>query len=168
MKRKCRRCKIIHEGIGKGRVLCARCNTHCGRCDKELTAENTTKGKGNHKNICKFCHAEVQKTDKSRDARLVRTYGITFNEYQKIFQVQNGVCYICEKPGRNKALAVDHKHVLRDKKQNPRNTRTRVRGLLCWNCNRAIAKFNDDPVRLRRAAIYLENWPAKDILKEAQ
>jgi hypothetical protein len=41
-----------------------------------------------------------------------------------------------------------------------------VRGLLCWACNGAIAKFKDDPVRLANAAKYCEQWPAQTILKE--
>ena len=33
-----------------------------------------------------------------------------------------------------------------------------VRGIICWPCNRGIRVFNDDPVRLRRTAIYLERF----------
>jgi len=166
-KRKCRRCKVVFDTPDKYVQICPRCMNHCVRCDKELTKENTTIGKGNHKTSCKFCHAELQNTDKRKDARLVKTYGITLNEYEKILQLQSGACYICGKSPSETAyaLSVDHKHVKKDKQQNPRETRTRVRGLLCWVCNKAIAKFRDDPARLRKAAEYLERWPAQEILK---
>jgi len=105
-----------------------------------------------------------------RDSYLRRRYGITEAEYESILKKQKGVCWICGKPPKKRRLHVDHKHVLKDKKQPPEETRKRVRGLLCWGCNGAIAKFKDDPVRLKKASIYCDKWPAQSVLnkKEAQ
>lgn len=36
--------------------------------------------------------------------------------------------------------------------------RLSTRGILCWQCNRAIAKFKDDPDRLSRACLYLLHY----------
>jgi hypothetical protein len=110
--------------------------------------------------------ATHRKTKSQRDTYLRRTYGITEAEYEAILKEQKGVCWICGKPPKKRRLHVDHKHVLRDKKQPPEETRKRVRGLLCWSCNGAIAKFRDDVAKLRTAADYCEQWPAQRILKE--
>jgi len=164
---RCRRCKIKCD---KTSILCTRCQTRCARCDKELTEDNAVKmthGKRNRAHLkCKSCHNKFHHTDKAKDSRLVKTYGITLDEYNAIFKLQDGVCYICKKAPTGRPLHVDHKHVLKDKQQDPRDTRTRVRGLLCWGCNGAIAKFKDNPENLVRAAEYLKRWPAQEILKE--
>lgn len=48
-------------------------------------------------------------------------YGITWGEYQEMFERQNGVCAICKKTEENRMLAVDHRH----------DETKKVRGLLC-------------------------------------
>jgi hypothetical protein len=126
--------------------------------------------------ICKPCCVERSQLrnnkpgqkEINRDRHLVRTYGITVVEYDAILAEQKGACWICKnKPKKGqRRLAIDHRHVKNDKKQNPRKTRTRVRGLLCWNCNAAIGKFNDNIANLRAAADYLEQLPAQKVLKE--
>lgn len=102
-----------------------------------------------------------------RDNYLRRTYGITEAEYEAILERQQGACAICEKkpkPGQRR-LHVDHRHVKDDKKQPPKETRTRVRGLLCWSCNGAVAKFKDNITLLKAAAVYLDELPAQVILQ---
>ncbi len=105
---------------------------------------------------------------KQRDDYLRRTYGITEREYEAILKEQKGVCWICHNPPKNRKLHVDHKHVKRDKHANPKLKRTMVRGLLCWGCNTAIAKFGDDSERLRNAADYIDEWPAQKILNKGE
>jgi hypothetical protein len=101
----------------------------------------------------------------SRDSYLRRTYGISEAEYEAILKEQKGVCWICSKPPKKRRLHVDHEHVKRDKKADPKLKRTKVRGLLCWGCNTAIAKFGDDAEKLINAANYIDTWPAQQILK---
>ena len=80
---------------------------------------------------------------------LQRTYGISREEYDAMVAAQNGRCLICdEKPMRG--LCVDHCH----------ETKV-VRGLLCNNCNVGLGYFDDDPIRLLRAAAYLLTFEAK-------
>ncbi len=102
----------------------------------------------------------------ARDSYLRRTYGITEAEYEKILKWQHGKCWICHTAPKKRRLHVDHEHVKRDKKADPKLKRTKVRGLLCWGCNTAIAKFGDDSNRLRNAADYIDEWPAQAVLKE--
>jgi len=79
--------------------------------------------------------------------------GITVEEYYRIDELQKSLCAICFQPetrvnGRTKMtqrLVIDHCH-----KTN------KVRGLLCHNCNTAIGKFRDDPIRMYRAIRYIK------------
>lgn len=49
--------------------------------------------------------------DSKRNKYLIQTYGITLEQYNKILDVQGGVCAICgRKPREGKNLAVDHRH----------------------------------------------------------
>jgi hypothetical protein len=50
--------------------------------------------------------------EKQKNARLLRTYGITLQDYQDMLTDQRGGCWICGwRPSEaNKSLAVDHDH----------------------------------------------------------
>lgn len=52
--------------------------------------------------------------------------------------------------GGPRALNQDHCH-----------TTGLLRGLLCMDCNRGLGAFKDDPVLLRKAADYIEEWRTK-------
>ena len=104
----------------------------------------------------------------ARDSYLRRTYGITEAEYNLILKEQHGVCWICGQPPKKRRLHVDHKHVKRDKKTSAEDKRKRCRGLLCWGCNTAIAKFKDNSTHLRKAADYCDEWPAQRVLKKKE
>lgn len=112
--------------------------------------------------ICKECTLELdiscfiskdQKRSKltCHKCQHLKNYGITFRDYQDLFNKQNGVCAICKLPetrhnGQNiMSLAVDHNH-----------TSGYVRGLLCANCNRAIGLLKDDINLLKNAINYLK------------
>ena len=73
---------------------------------------------------------------------ILRKYGLTKQDYQDMFQKQQGKCFICQESSNN--LFIDHCH----------NT-TLVRGLLCRDCNNAIGLLKDDPEILKRALLYL-------------
>ena len=82
------------------------------------------------------------------NSTLKAKYGIGLKEYEEMFQKQNGLCAICLKPQDGaKRLAVDHCHET-----------LKVRGLLCFDCNTSIGKFNHDIELLDRAINYLKNY----------
>lgn len=87
---------------------------------------------------------------RSRANTLLKTYGITVEQYDRMLVSQAGVCAICHKPesmgrlGVTRNLCVDHDHIT-----------GKVRGLLCASCNFAIGKLGDDPETIRSAAEYL-------------
>lgn len=174
--RKCLRCKKLwRRSKGDPSKSCPECHSRCHRCNIKLTEDNThPSAKRNKRYRCKKCEIEVHnltlgnKGFKSRDYHLLKTYGITVNEYEALLAYQEGVCHICKKPPTNRRLSVDHKHEPGEKKRDPREKRPRVRGLLCWRCNSAIGKFDDDSTLLIRAADYLDNPPAKDIINPGE
>ena len=153
--------------------ICLLCKTKCARCDVVLTEGNkSTTPVKRSLYICKICVAEgvrnSRDNDKQRDYDLLRKYAITTNEYEILLASQNGACWICHKvPAEGaKRLSVDHKHEKGEKKNNPRKIRDRVRGLLCWPCNKAIAYLRDLPENAARASDYLTTWPAQALLKK--
>lgn len=82
---------------------------------------------------------------------LRRNYELTLEEYQVMFDKQNGRCAICSSEGfqisrnQRQLVVIDHCH-----------SSGKVRGLLCHNCNRALGLFKDKIENLRNAIQYLE------------
>jgi hypothetical protein len=80
-----------------------------------------------------------------------RKYNLTVEQYDEMFQKQNGLCAICFQPekslynGKPYRLAVDHCH-----------TTLKVRGLLCRDCNQILGKFDEDIQRFQSAIDYIK------------
>jgi Recombination endonuclease VII len=72
-----------------------------------------------------------------------KVYGISWADYEAMFERQGGACAICKRTGVT--LCVDHCHLTGE-----------VRGLLCIRCNSAIGFCSDDPAVLQAAAAYLQ------------
>lgn len=85
-----------------------------------------------------------------RSRQYQRYYGITVEQYDSLFEKQNGKCAICFQSetrilrGKLTRLCVDHNH-----------DDGTVRGLLCSNCNAGVGRFQDDPERILKAYEYL-------------
>src|SRR5258708_796783 len=64
-----------------------------------------------------------------RKGHLKETYGISIEEYNQLFHLQNGKCLGCNKHQNEfkRRLDVDHCHEI-----------GKIRGLLCINCNLVI------------------------------
>jgi hypothetical protein len=91
-----------------------------------------------------------------RNHHLVKTYGITLEQYEAIYKQQGGVCGICGNPpdiGRHGVarLAVDHDHAT-----------GKIRGLLCNNCNSGMGLIGDTAEHLVRALSYLKQHEGKE------
>ena len=78
---------------------------------------------------------------------LKKVYGITEDDYNKMYITQNGKCAICGIHQNNlkRRLSVDHDHI-----------NGRVRGLLCHHCNTILGMAKDDSEILESALIYLK------------
>ena len=84
---------------------------------------------------------------RTRDWELKRNFGITIQEYNRLFQMQGGMCAICgiHQNSINKSLRVDHCH-----------KRNLVRGLLCHNCNVGLGLIKESTEVLKKMIDYLE------------
>jgi hypothetical protein len=119
----------------------------------------------------------------AKERHLIRTYGITFAEYEALYNFQKGKCAIC---GRSLALIrhattvnqrfntegraeVDHLHILKKQKIKPSKKST-VRGLLCGGryagCNHRLGKIDSIPW-LTAALAYITNPPAHQLFGKA-
>lgn len=84
-----------------------------------------------------------------RERQVKHRYGITQDEYLRLFEKQQGRCAICggTEPRCNGArLCVDHDHAT-----------GKVRGLLCTPCNLAAGYLADSAERAELLAAYLRS-----------
>lgn len=98
---------------------------------------------------CATCLRILKKAQKraAHGRWILKTYGLTLEQYEALYEAQGGVCYICRRAtGRTRRLAVDHDHAT-----------GYVRGLLCKPCNSMLAHLRDDYEAAARAADYLKN-----------
>lgn len=124
-------------------------------------------GGGRRRNRCKPCYNQYQAVQRNRPERqakikrswkeasakyyttekrrnkTLRSYGLDEEEYNRMYDVQGGLCAICRKDLR---LVVDHCHKT-----------DRIRGLLCNQCNIGLGAFGDSLDSLRAALVYLQD-----------
>jgi hypothetical protein len=84
-----------------------------------------------------------------RRAWLKYKYGISPEEFDALFLLQEGRCGICRVEltlgsKRTTRPYIDHDHVT-----------GAVRGILCLNCNMGLGYFQDDPICISRAAAWV-------------
>lgn len=83
-----------------------------------------------------------------RRQNLKDRYGLTLDEYDRMYDSQEGKCAICKRVGgtsRMERLHVDHSHET-----------GQIRGLLCFRCNTGIGMLGDTVDALSRAVAYLQ------------
>ncbi len=124
----------------------------CSRCRevKPLTEfVRNRSAKGGYGYHCLPCHNFVTKRNKrrryggERSFLLKLRYGIDEADFDRIAASQGGLCAVCrERPAKH----VDHDHD---------HETGRVRGILCFACNRALGYWGDSLENLELALIYL-------------
>lgn len=130
-------------------TACPKCNIE--KSDNEFYAHKSrSTGRSAH---CKVCTRESQNEYRRKNPDIIRNnnynfmYGISLEDYNKMFADQAGCCAICKKHQNEftKKLAVDHCHET-----------GKVRALLCAFCNTSLGNMNDDIELLKSAIDYLE------------
>lgn len=139
---------------------------HCNGCDTTKRREEFYTRKGDKPTSrCKACMSAAanrwRSNNRERAAENMRNlrarrsaadaryyfgvslwkYGITVDEYDAMFEAQNGQCAFCF---TSEDLCIDHCH-----------ESGQVRWLLCRKCNSGLGMFNDDPELLVRAGTLL-------------
>lgn len=118
---------------------------------RRMSAEKYREASGNRQSRWRSALSQEEWSNYCRKSALRRAYGITLEDFDRMFAEQDGKCAVCRKAetmtrhGKIETLSVDHCH----------ETNV-VRGLLCTNCNNGIGRFGDDAARLRAAADYLD------------
>lgn len=89
---------------------------------------------------------EEYRTPKVLNQILLRSFGITLEQYNAMNEAQSGLCAICNRPPITKAsrLSVDHCHET-----------GKIRGLLCTRCNTGIGMLGDSIQYVESALLYL-------------
>lgn len=132
--------------------------------DKVVASRNKARtGENRERYLAERRNWQEQNRDKTRAYNRVarfKTNGWSDEHITIARELQQDRCSICQieltfEPVRsdNKAC-VDHDHVPLEDGSFMR------RELLCDLCNRSIGLMKEDPVRLRRAAAYIEKWMA--------
>lgn len=94
-------------------------------------------------------------------------YGLTASEHQDYLQKQKGVCAICERPeklkmrGGTRSLAVDHCH----QTEEAHGMKFAVRGLLCSECNKVLARATAQRGWFKKAFQYIAAFEKRLELK---
>jgi hypothetical protein len=86
-----------------------------------------------------------------RDIDLKSWFGLPYGWYKATLEHQGNVCAVCNKPNKatKRCLAVDHNH-----------TTGKVRGILCYKCNRDMNVI-DNPEHLAKLIKYKKTSEAK-------
>lgn len=121
----------------------------CSVCQQFKSLDNFAKrhsGVLGRTSYCRTCDA---------NCRLWWVYKITRADFDAMLEKQNYRCACCATEtagGRYGVFQVDHNHIT-----------GQVRALLCERCNLVIGVFEDDPVLLRKAAEYLEQFEVANV-----
>ena len=125
-----------------GKLWCSRCHQFLD--DSAFRPRRGGRPEGQTQCWCAACQASY-----GREYRMAKSYGLTIQQVEEIFEAQNGACKLCLREltlgGKESTSAkVDHDHVTGV-----------VRGLLCDLCNRGLGYFKDRPEVMERAARYV-------------
>lgn len=102
----------------------------------------------------------------SHERHVQSVYGLSPGDYQRLYDAQGGVCWICGPTtgarGASRRLPVDHDHRCC---AGAISCGKCVRGLLCFRCNEFLGYIRDDPACFLRGYNYLMSPPARRVLR---
>ena len=125
---------------------CVECGGHrlpCHRAICELCRARRSRGRAARlaTGACESCGFPARNgrstwqpcSERAQARHLAQRRGVTKTAYSQILAQQDGRCAICRRTrGTGRSLAVDHDH-----------STGQVRGLLCFRCNTALARYEE-------------------------
>lgn len=154
--KKCTNCKIEKElsEFAKDKYnpdgltyRCKKCrNIHYNEFYKRNPEKQKIKNDSQKENRKKYYSSE-EGIKSSRRSHLKRAFGISLEQYEDMFNIQNGKCAICndfKTHDKHGVLAVDHCHKT-----------GKIRDLLCFKCNTVLGSVNDNIEILKNMINYL-------------
>ncbi len=148
--------KVYREHKLSSLPICSKCNGIKQQAEMSVS----------HPSICKKCStsatrawaaANPKQWERSlRKSWLRKKYGISPEDFDRMLDVQRGVCALCGEgasDSRGFRPHVDHCHET-----------GKVRGILCGPCNRGIGQFKDSIELLQKAIRYLRKHK-KEVIK---
>ena len=125
------------------------CN-NCGLSKQESEYSKRKDTKSGLSATCKKCRKKLYPATQSTKHKawvrnIKRLYGITPDDYNRMYEDQKGCCKVCGNQSGNTKFHIDHCH-----------DTGKVRGLLCDTCNRGLGYFKDDTRLLQNSIEYLE------------
>jgi hypothetical protein len=152
----CKSCESTRASKSTPYTKLAKVCTRCG-IEKSVTDFWAQRTRGNRPNPeCKSCslirsraRPYTKRTPtQTRKYNLKNKYGISLQEYQDMFDKQEGLCGICQQPPKTgQLLFVDHSH-----------TSGKVRNLLCSRCNTILGHIECNPTILPGIVNYLKEY----------
>lgn len=158
MSKLCSKCKIQKDEscFGIKPALYDGLNLWCKTCANKASIKYRANLTPEKKAKIRFHQREYKNSIKGklrgRDWAYKRKFGITLDQYNAMFQKQNGNCLICEV---NQSILKYKLHIDHNHKTN------KVRGLLCAECNRALGLMKDDLNIIMRAFNYIKEKDGK-------
>lgn len=138
----CNVAKPLEDFYRESRVKDGR-QARCKKCHIKTTEKYRKKNPELYKKASKKYWDNLN--EKKKHNNWIKRYGISAEEYQKMYDDQKGVCKICQNQCQTKqTLSVDHCHKT-----------GKVRGLLCIKCNTALGMLNDNVLLFKEAINYL-------------
>lgn len=104
----------------------------------------------------KYCGDDCRKRQ-ARAEWIAKTYGITLEEWERIWQHQGRKCAICTRaPREGEVFHLDHEHT--------KGQSGPIRGILCPYCNTRLVGRLKSAERAQALANYLHSPPAPEAL----
>lgn len=134
----------------------------CGACrtskplDQFYAKKRAAKYPGRLSSIsstCKECCRALNARRPARGMWLMKLYGLSVEDWNRMFLAQGGKCAICDRHQTavpKQRLQVDHDHET-----------DKIRGLLCSDCNMGLGLFRDNLTSLAKASEYLQQAAGK-------
>lgn len=113
--------------------------TNCKPCKNKTALKWRSENRNRVNEVARIYHAKPENYLRMR----LQRYNLTAEQYNQMIKDQDNKCKICFKgPSKDKPLVIDHNHVT-----------SKVRGLLCYGCNRLMVLI-DNAELLKRALAY--------------